>query len=53
MANVIDYLNYVFTGIFVLEAMFKILGSGIRYFKDGWNIFDFLIAFGSLVGIVL
>ena len=36
-----------------MEALFKILGSGLRYFKDSWNVFDFIIAFGSLVGVIL
>lgn len=48
-----DILNNVFNGIFVLEAIFKIIGSGCRYFKESWNIFDFIIAFGSVIGVIL
>ena len=39
----------VFTTIFAAEAFLKILAmSPTRYFKDGWNIFDFVIVFLSL-----
>lgn len=31
----------------------KIIGLGVRYFKDGWNVFDFIVAIGSIVGIIL
>lgn len=51
--SVIDALNNVFNAIFVFEAIVKILGSGVRYFKDYWNIFDFIIAFGSIIGVIL
>ena len=51
--TIIDYINNVFNGIFIFEAIFKILGSGLRYFKDRWNIFDFIIAFGSLIGVIV
>ncbi|KAL8566099.1 hypothetical protein ACOMHN_051825 [Nucella lapillus] len=41
--------NYVFTGIFAAEAFFKVLAmSPHLYFKDGWNIFDFIIVTLSL-----
>jgi hypothetical protein len=47
-------VNYIFTAIFLIEALIKILGQSIRqYFDDGWNRFDFFIAFGSLASILL
>jgi voltage-dependent calcium channel L type alpha-1D len=36
-------VNYVFTAIFALEAVIKIIALDKIYFKDGWNIFDFFI----------
>ena len=41
--NITETINYVFSGIFVLEAVVKILALGDRYFRSGWNIFDFCI----------
>lgn len=43
-----DVINQIFTGIFTLEAVIKIIGLERNYFKDSWNIFDFIIVLGSL-----
>lgn len=43
----------MFTIIFNVEILIKILGLGSRFFIDKYNIFDFLIAVGSTIGIVL
>ena len=51
---VTEIINKVFTVIFITEAAIRIIGIGARnYFKDGWNIFDFIVAFGSLVSILI
>ena len=42
--------NFVFTGIFVLEAIVKIATMRAHYFKKAWNVFDFIIVISSLVG---
>jgi hypothetical protein len=50
--SVREVLNQIFTAIFTVEAIIRLLALGWRnYFKDGWNIFDFLIALGSVIGI--
>jgi len=36
-------VNLFFMVVFALEALLKIMAMGIRYFQDGWNIFDFTI----------
>ena len=44
----------MFTGIFLLEALIKILGIGpTHYFHDSWNRFDLSIAILSLFSILL
>ena len=35
--------------IFVLELLAKLYAQGLRFFRDGWNVFDFLIIAISLV----
>lgn len=45
----VDIINYVCTGVFIIEAILKITAFGRGYFKDLWNIFDFIIVVGSLV----
>jgi hypothetical protein len=47
------HINNVFAYIFLLEAIIKIIGFGRRYFMDNWNVFDFVIVIGSIVGIIL
>ena len=49
-----EIINYIFTIIFTSEAAIRIIGTGYRnYFDDGWNMFDFIVATGSLAGILL
>jgi hypothetical protein len=53
LSNAFTYINYGISIIFVLEGIIKIIGLGNKYFKDKWNIFDFIIALLSIVGIIL
>jgi hypothetical protein len=49
-----EILNYVFTAIFLAEAIIKIIGIAPRvYFSDGWNIFDTVIILGSFISIFI
>jgi hypothetical protein len=42
--------DYIFTFIFIAEAIIKLLGLGFTiYFMESWNRFDFTIVFFSLV----
>jgi hypothetical protein len=45
--------NYFFTVIFTSELIINIIGFGKRYFKNNWNIFDFIIVTTTLLGIFL
>ena len=46
--------NMVFTVIFLLEAIAKLFALGPpRYFRDGWNQFDFVVVCFSIVGVVM
>jgi hypothetical protein len=50
--NSIDfYSNFVFVGIFTVEAMLKFTAFGWRYFGDGWNRFDLFIILSSYADI--
>lgn len=39
--------------IFTLEVSIKIVGYGLRMFKDSWNIFDIVIVLTTLIGIII
>ena len=51
--DITEYANFVFSIVFLLEAIFKLIAYGKRYFNDYWNVFDFVIVLGSLIFIVL
>ncbi|XP_078520405.1 voltage-dependent L-type calcium channel subunit alpha-1F [Lissotriton helveticus] len=49
-----DILNMVFTGLFTVEMVLKIIAFKPKhYFCDAWNTFDALIVVGSLVDIAV
>ncbi|XP_004690092.1 PREDICTED: voltage-dependent L-type calcium channel subunit alpha-1F isoform X2 [Condylura cristata] len=49
-----DILNMVFTGLFTVEMVLKIIAFKPKhYFTDAWNTFDALIVVGSVVDIAV
>lgn len=54
MSDFLEYANYVFTAIFILEGVLKIYALGFKkYIKERWNQLDLIIILLSIVGIVL
>lgn len=51
--DVLLYVNYVFTGIFVIEMILKLIAFGSTYFSSSWNIFDFIVVLGSIFDIAM
>ena len=50
----LSWANHVFYGVFLLEAILKIIGMGPKlYFAEVWNRFDFTIVCLSTVGVVM
>ena len=49
----LDLFDYAITLFFVIEILIRMISerSFIKFFKDGWNIFDFLIVTISLIPI--
>ncbi|XP_039530210.1 calcium channel, voltage-dependent, P/Q type, alpha 1A subunit, b isoform X7 [Pimephales promelas] len=51
---VLKNLNIVFTTLFFMECILKIIAFGIKnYFRDAWNIFDFVSVIGSITDILV
>ena len=51
---ILDALDFIVLGIFILEAVIKIVAEGkkpLNYFKDSWNVFDFSIVVVCLLPI--
>ena len=53
MVYIIELSELVFTCIFTTEAIIKIIGLGVRYFYDKWNIFDFVIVLGGIASNII
>lgn len=50
--NVLSYINYFFSFVFVVELVLKHLGLGIkRYWSSGWNRFDGVVVVASIIDI--
>ena len=46
----LTYFNIVFIAVFTLECVMKILGLRWYYFKQPWNVFDFVVVVLSILG---
>ena len=43
-------LNYIFSFVFIMETLMKIVGLGFKeFYKDKWNRFDFLVVSLSVI----
>uniref|UniRef100_A0A8C6TWL1 Voltage-dependent P/Q-type calcium channel subunit alpha-1A n=1 Tax=Neogobius melanostomus TaxID=47308 RepID=A0A8C6TWL1_9GOBI len=52
--NVLKNLNIVFTTFFFLESILKVIAFGpLNFFRDAWNIFDFVSVLGSITDILV
>lgn len=52
--EVLKHLNITFTAVFTIECILKIIGFGVRnYFRDPWNIFDFITVLGSVTDVLV
>ncbi|RLN86576.1 hypothetical protein BBJ28_00004388 [Nothophytophthora sp. Chile5] len=51
-ARIIESANVFFTLLFALEAVIKVVGLGRYYWKESWNIFDFVVVLGSCFGMI-
>lgn len=50
VGGLLDTLNEIFLGVFVVELAIRIVAFGShpqRFFRSGWNIFDFVVVAGS------
>jgi len=53
-SNFLQYVNYAFSGIFMVELVLKHLGLGFRrYWRNSWNKFDAFVVAASILDIVM
>ena len=47
--SIVEFLDRACLAVFVVELVVKLIAYRLRVFRDGWNIFDFIIVGVSLV----
>jgi voltage-gated sodium channel len=45
----LDSLDHILLGIFVVEVIFRLIVTGRGFFRDPWNVFDFIVITLSLM----
>lgn len=48
--HVLSLMQFVFLLIFLVEFIFKVIAFRQHYFKDGWNIIDFVVLLTQITG---
>ena len=49
----LKFSNYIFSGVFIIEASLKLIAFGSSYFENGWNKFDFFVVTASILDIAM
>lgn len=49
IGGVLILINQVVLAVFVVEILIKLYAFGFRFFRSGWNVFDFLVVGIALV----
>lgn len=51
--KILESSNYVFSGIFIVEAILKLFTYRFAYFKTTWNKFDFFVCCSSIIDMLM
>jgi len=51
--QVLINVNFAFMAIFTIEAILKLIAMKLAYFKDGWNVFDFIVVVATIVALII
>lgn len=49
----LNFTGYIFTFIFIIEAILKFIAYGDTYFLNSWNKFDFVVVTSSIFDILI
>jgi len=50
LEDVLFIINQIFIAIFTLECVMKIIAVRQYYFREPWNVFDFVVVISSILG---
>ena len=48
----LEIINYIFTGVFTVELILKLIAFSLNFWYEAWNVFDFFIVLCSFVDIL-
>ncbi len=49
--GILELVDFTILSIFVVEIILKLFAYRLSFFRNGWNVFDFVIIAGSLVSV--
>jgi len=49
--DTLSFFNYIFTFVFLVECVLKLIAFGKSYFKNTQNIFDFIIVLANIMDV--
>lgn len=50
LEEVVHWFHFIYILIFLLEFILKLVALRQHYFKDGWNIIDFIVLLIQIAG---
>lgn len=50
---ILEILNLIFIAIFTFECLLKMFALRHFYFREPWNVFDFIVVIFSILGVVM
>lgn len=48
--DVLHWLHFIYLLVFLIEFVLKMVGLRLHYFRDGWNIIDFIVLLIQIIG---
>lgn len=48
--EVLHWLHFIYLLVFLIEFVLKMVGLRLHYFRDGWNIIDFIVLLLQIIG---
>lgn len=50
LEEVLHWLHFIYILLFLIECILKIVALRQHYFKDGWNLIDFIVLLIQIIG---
>lgn len=47
--HLLEQINFVIVAVFVVELVLRLYAYGWKFFRSGWNVFDFIVVVAALI----